>query len=96
MGSWGPGLFLINNGHEQAEAEMSTVAQSQRAANWFWEVDNESVARTAAPIAAAVVSDGLELQRAETLAAKLKRAFALVQLPDGGGGTLWMQSQQPK
>src|SRR5205823_2748508 len=70
--------------HEQAEAEVGAIAEGERAADGFGKCDGESVARTVAPIATAVVADGLELQRAEASAAKLKRALAFVELLDRG------------
>ena len=50
------------NRHKKAESEVGTVAKSKWADDGFWKCDDESVARTFASIAAAVVPDGLELQ----------------------------------
>ena len=52
----------IHDRQKQAKTEVGTVAESEWAVDGFGKCDDESVARTIAAIAAAVVPDGLELQ----------------------------------
>ena len=52
----------IHDRQKQAKAEVGTVSESEWAVDGFRKCDDESVARTVAVIAAAVVPDGLELQ----------------------------------
>ena len=58
-GLHGPPIY---DRQKQTKTEVGTVAECKWTVDWFGKCDDESVARTVAAIAAAVVPNGLELQ----------------------------------
>ena len=75
---------------------MRAIAEGKRAADRLGKGDGESVPKTVASIATAIVADGLELERTEVAAAKLKRVLALIRLLDTGGSALRVQGEEPE
>ena len=73
---------------------MRAIAEGKRAADRLGKGDGESVPKTVASIATAVAADGLELERTEDAAAKLKRALPLIQLLDTCGSALRVQGEE--